>query len=170
MGYTHAWSYVPDDMRFISAFPRIREDATVIVMHLAASGFDLAGPNGDGEPVLSDMAIAFNGTDPHAGDTFLLSLEPLARQRLQADSGSWFSWAFCKTNRLPYDLAVMAVLLRTHQLVPELLALGSAGCWEVEWRPARDLIEGLFEPAPPRCPLTDASRGPATVRTAAPRD
>lgn len=142
MGYTHTWSYVPDDTRFVSTFPRIRDDAAIILKHLAATGFELAGPNGDGG-------------------------EPIARQRLQADSGSWFSWAFCKTNRLPYDLAVMAVLLRTHQLVPELLALGSTGSWDQEWRPARDLLDGLFDAVTSQSPLTDASRGPETVRAAA---
>lgn len=49
-------------------------------------------------------------------------------------------WSFCKTGRSPYDLAVTAVLLRASQHI----RLSSDGFWDAEWRPARDLIHGLF--------------------------
>jgi hypothetical protein len=53
-------------------------------------------------------------------------------------------WSFCKTGRSSYDLAVTAILLRASQHAPRHIRLSSDGSWDAEWRPARDLIHGLF--------------------------
>lgn len=50
---------------------------------------------------------------------------------------------FCKTGRHPYDLAVTAILLRCHRLLPDGFAIHSDGAWDTEWRrgnrmPTRD--------------------------------
>jgi hypothetical protein len=167
MGYSHSWGFLPDGSLFQAVFPHISADASLILRHLEFQGIRIAGPLGRGKPILTDSRIAFNGADPNAADTFHLSTEPAPCHRLQSESGRWFSWAFCKTNRLPYDLAVMAVLLRAHHHAPEQFALHATGEWDRDWQPARALVEGIFETTIPANPLGDASRGPAAAQLAA---
>lgn len=128
-------------------------------------GIDIAGPYGEGEPIVNAHAIAFNGSAATGGvyEAFGLDrwdIEPM----------------FCKTGFLtirPYDLAVTAVLLAARTIAPDALEVSSdedmAGD---EWAPARELVAALgivrVGPLAPRRP-TRWSRLCNAARELAPR-
>jgi hypothetical protein len=139
-------------------------DAGSIVQHIADLGIPLAGMYGNGKPKITQQGIELNG----AGDDAHEALVILPRPPTPAED-SWqarryaeqrFVWAFCKTVRKPYDVAVAAVLLRCHQLAPNAFVIGSDGFWDEEWRhgalpwgpaaglSARGIVEALFGPHP----------------------
>jgi len=144
MGYCHHVYYTPAVPELRDAFPRLASDTRLILARLAERGVACAGPHGDGEALLSETVIAFNGRDPEHCETF--RLDAALDRRLFED---WI-----KTAGRPYDLAVMAVLLRAKQLVPANVAIASDGAWDDEWVPALELVEELFGPAAfEACPL-----------------
>lgn len=59
MGYTHYW-YRPPVIN-PAAFSAIRQDIARLLPALADVGVPLAGPDGTGDPILTDDLIAFNG-------------------------------------------------------------------------------------------------------------
>lgn len=75
-------------------------------------------------------------------------------------------WRFVKTQRLPYDLAVTTILLRTFLLAAEVFAIGGSGQWREDWTEpagvnARDIVAELFGVRVADDPLTDPSQGMA---------
>jgi len=177
MGYTHYWAYPPSHPRYAEEWPRLVQDTRVILDRIQRAGITIAGPAGHGEAILNQRTrIAFNGPagdDDH--DTFAL-LPPLPAP----PQGTPVATAFCKTNRAPYDLAVTAVLLHCHLLLPDLFHINSDGTWDKEWArgaapedptlPAdplnpRDLVADLFHTTAATSPLQrldvslDAFRG-----------
>jgi hypothetical protein len=163
MGYTHYWSYTPADPAFAAAWPQICTDTQSIVERVRHLGIAIVGPDGIGAPMLDRRGIRFNGDAVTGGDHESFDLFP------PHPSAAGRQTAFCKTARRPYDLAVTAVLLRLRLLLPEAVTIASDGRWDVEWRhgaapqrpgtPAlgpRTLLETLFGPLPPGCPLRRA--------------
>jgi len=148
MVFTHYWAYTPDSDEFTAHFPQMVCDARLILGHLAARGLPLAGPTGIGEPLLSDSIIAFNGVRPDTGENFVLAPKAGSGLTEHTPTGEPFTFDYCQTRALSYDLAVTAILLRANQLVPWTLALASDGSWNHEWRPARDLLGDLFGATP----------------------
>jgi hypothetical protein len=167
MGYTHYWSLPSGDPRYAMRWPGIVEDARRIVRAVRDLGVVIAGPDGYRRPVLDvSGCIAFNGDA-----TTDLDYEPFA---LAAPGfGGPPRSEFCKTGRRPYDVAVTAVLLRCHLLLPDVFLIGSDGHWDHEWLTsaipdsdgpgrgigARRLLADLFDAIPPDNPFTtDSSR------------
>ncbi|MEU3904201.1 hypothetical protein AB0F20_10315 [Streptomyces goshikiensis] len=160
MGYTHSFAYAPQSETFRATWLRLRLDAAAVIDFAKAAGIQLAGPDGRGLPVVSEGMIAFNGQGEGACEFFRIELTP---SRL-SKSGP-FVWNFTKTAAKPYDMAVTAVLLRAHTLMPDHFAINSNGEWS-DWMEARAINEALFTDTPPPTgePFTDTSTGPAAIR------
>ena len=60
------------------------------------------------------------------------------------------SFAFCKTARKPYDLAVCLSLLRIKEIAPDAIELSSDGDWDIEWVNSRLVYKELFGNEPPK--------------------
>jgi hypothetical protein len=167
MGYTHYWAYRPDHPAYRQEWPAIVDAAGRIAAHLRQAGITIAGPAGHGQPRL-DLAsgVSFNG-DAAAE----LDCEPftLAPPQETTDASQAVS-TFCKTNRLPYDVAVAGLLLFCQQLVPQVFTIASDGEWDREWAngaggwqpdpadtelSARGLVAELFDIRPQASPLSE---------------
>jgi hypothetical protein len=129
-------------------WPQILRDATRIVEHVGAT-VSIAGPDGTDAPILNDTGIAFNGALPDHDDSFEL---------VAPDAGGPV-WAYCKTARHAYDVAVTAVLLRCHLLLPTEVRINSDGRFDSDWLPARHLVRQLFHVTSATIPFTIAAAG-----------
>jgi hypothetical protein len=100
MGLTHTWRR-PTELP-ATAFNAAVADARKI---LGQAGIPLAGFDGTGSPILESNHIVFNGANGACCEPFeIRQIEFDRRGRPQVTS-------FCKTQGLPYDLAVKAVLI-----------------------------------------------------------
>jgi len=105
MGRTHYWrrpTELPTD-RFAAA-------AKDIHRVVRSAGVPLAGFEGTGEPVFTDNSVAFNGVGNARCEPFKVHDTEFDRH------GRPETFSFCKTEGLPYDLAVKAalVILKEH--------------------------------------------------------
>lgn len=136
MGYAHYFSYNLSDPEFDRAWPVIVEDSLRIMAHVeAAAGIRLASARGISHPSYAGIDLFALEGDP---DDHEQTSETLALFR-QLPPGHWRplqdGWlsSMVKTGRLPYDLAVTAILLRCKMLLPDAFALHSDGGWDKEW-------------------------------------
>jgi hypothetical protein len=138
MGYTHYW-YRPPAIE-AAAFARITADVRRLLPALADRQVRLAGPDGTGAPIVTAEDIAFNGLTARNEDGeafwFPRVRDPRMWERPGPD-GRFF--AFCKTGRAPYDLAVQATLIVVAHHVPAV-GVTSDGTRR-EWARARDLCQ-----------------------------
>ena len=74
--------------------------------------------------LIDDECIIFNGIGEDAHETFMLE-----------KAGDSFS--FCKTNRKPYDTAVVTVLILANHHAPDVWGVSSDGVIQ-EWQPVLD--------------------------------
>jgi len=165
MGYTHYWDAPTAHPDYAAAWPAIITDTRTIITAVRAAGIVIAGPDGRRRPQLDVEGIAFNGdaTSDLDYESFILA-PPGPAPRV--------GHPFCKTDRRPYDLAVAAVLLRCHLVLPDTFRIWSDGGWDREWRhgaipPApdarhptpspRQLVADLFGPVPDASPLRRAT-------------
>ncbi|WP_432983154.1 hypothetical protein [Dactylosporangium sp. CA-233914] len=150
MGYTHSWRCQPGSGWYAAIWPQLFADTRSILDTVTAAGTRLTGPDGTGTPWLDPATgVAFNGVVGQACDTF----------RLDSPGPDRPQWRFCKTDAEPYDLAVTAVLLRAHLLLPSSFHIGSEGSWDADWEPARDLVWRVFRLAILADPLVDTTEG-----------
>jgi len=137
MGYTHYW-YRPGVLASRDAWARFLDDWRKIERALAGRGVGLVGVDG-GDPVERSIAcsayVAFDGVSGQSCETFVL--ERIDRTP-RAQSGVCFS--FCKTERLPYDLAVTSCLLAAVRHFPHRIAVATDG-QAADWNPARELCQ-----------------------------
>jgi len=151
MGYTHYW-HRPKVLD-LARFRHFREDVARLLAHLpqrsdSAGGYysdrelTVRGPDGKGDPIVTDELVSFNGDATLAGrtgrgndedmshETFHLPrvYEPQDWQRPD-NCGRYFD--FCKTARKPYDLAVTAALIALRHHFPEVgvSSDGTANGW-----------------------------------------
>jgi hypothetical protein len=160
MEYEHNWSYSRRQPAYRSAWPGLVRDTRTILRAVSAAGIHLAGPAGLVAPVADDrVGIVFNG-DAHRsehGQTFLLR-PPAVRE---GSHGPMSVVDSCRTDQLPYDVAVTAVLLRFKLLLPHTFTVLSDGHWNREWAcgtraqqlSARTLVGDLFGDHPIHTPL-----------------
>jgi hypothetical protein len=184
MGYTHSWEVDPKHPQFLTTWPQILTDAERIAAHAQSLGIKLADGMGKGAPVIDSAGVYLNGPSDGDldGDTFSFDPEPWLRWsdarrdgehvwadgREQSYKSSGFDARFCKTKRLPYDVAVCAILLRARFLAPAAVFICSGGSWQQEWRhgaeyiggatdgcgpSARDVVEELFAQRETKDPL-----------------
>lgn len=93
-------------------------------------------------PTVDPNLIRFNGWMDKGHETFYLT-------RVKPDNPTWDptateSFDFCKTNRKPYDIAVMLVLLSMKRHAPDTVRVASNGDWDNEWAEARRVYKSLF--------------------------
>lgn len=155
MGYTHYWyrrreleqphfhRWVRDVAVLLGHLPRCTDTAGG---HYRGHPLLVRGPLGTGDPVLSDMEVAFNG-DEAAGldhETFVVErvYQPYPQDTPDL-SGRFFG--FCKTARKPYDLAVTAALLLLQRHFGSAVRVCSDGTPQ-EWEPALELVTQVFGP------------------------
>ena len=94
MGYTHYWS----SRGFTGKeWSQLASATTSIIDRAKQSGIEIAGPMSEGPAQINDLQIALNGPRNAACEPFMLSRT--------AGRG------FCKSERLPYDAVVVAVLI-----------------------------------------------------------
>lgn len=139
MGYTHYWSH--DENLGRKALFAAMQDARKIVEAAQAKGIALAGPNGDGEPMVSE-GIALNGVAEESHESFIFPNNP-NDPFINKVNGSL--WAFCKTARKPYDLVVCAILLVLKHHMGKQIRISSDGDRrEDEWLPAEQMVKEVL--------------------------
>lgn len=123
-------------------FERVVNDVRAAIDKISRSGIIIAGPNGEGPPVLNAEKIAFNGSykDGENYETFILSR--VTEKKIKDDCGPKRRFQFCKTGRKPYDLAVCATLIiAKHHLGKRIAVMSDGGMEPNEWMPAVALVE-----------------------------
>lgn len=103
MGYTHYWEFkgkvAPKDLQDgENKFAKVAGIVKVCLKKVTGKGIRIAGGMGDGEPIICDTAIVFNGKGDESYETFAIRYHD-------------GEWNFCKTARKPYDLLVCLTLL-----------------------------------------------------------
>lgn len=161
MGYTHYWDRDPlvNEKNFL----KVGADFKKMLEPLRKQGVPLAGGNGEGNPVINDKEIVFNGLkncghDVHDSDcygmcgheTFELPVlfDPV---HVRDDGSTWTKephedgkfFDFCKTARKQYDLAVQVVLIIAKEHLGDQIVISSDGESE-EWEKARELCHEIL--------------------------
>lgn len=112
MGHTN---YLTQNRHAAAAeWDRIIGGWEVIRLTCERRGIALGDAWGEGEPVADEHRIAFNGS----GETGYESCVLTRRNS---------SWTFCKTDRRPYDLAVVALYAVAHKVAPKAYTWDSDG-------------------------------------------
>ena len=94
MGYTHYWT----SRGFTGKeWSQLTSATSAIIDRAIQSGIEVTGPESEGPARANDLQITFNGAKGAACELFIL--------RRTAGRG------FCKTQHLPYDAVVVAVLI-----------------------------------------------------------
>ena len=141
MGYTHYWSH--DDDLDPSALIRALNDCREVAEAVLKRGIVLRGPDGTGEPEISELGIDLNGDGEESHETFSFPVQGETAERAKRLYG--YLWAFCKTARKPYDLAVCAMLLVfKHHLGKQLRLDSDGGRQPDEWLPAERLVKEVL--------------------------
>lgn len=165
MGYTHYW-YTHRDAP-MEAYSQTALDAKQLFAAAGELGYELSDWQGsdDGEPEVSEGAIAFNGRGEQSYETFRLEAV-WSRPEWQRDANHFVGhesvdprgWRFdcCKIGFLdpagfkPYGDVVEALLIRAKKHYGLFLAVSSDGMWDDgpnawgTWRKGRDLYEWAF--------------------------
>src|SRR5579885_2545535 len=144
MGYTHYWQWkssLANTEADVQKFAQWSRDVKILLEHYPdlqphwafLGTFPLPktwniivrGPSGYGEPIFNDEVVAFNGDEEtgNATEPFIIELSDLYQP-------NFFSG--CKTGHAPYDLLVIAALVRFAYYFP-LVAL-----WSDEEEPGLD--------------------------------
>lgn len=129
MGYTINWRRaveLPAD-RFAAAVVDCEEVLSLLKVPLA--GFEGVGPC-----IFEPDHIVINGQSPFSCEPFEVACVEFDRR------GMGWTWSFCKTQLLPYDLCVKVALIILAHHLGELLAVGSDGT-EEDWEEARRRVK-----------------------------
>jgi hypothetical protein len=138
MGYTHYW-YRPAGHEDRDAFRRLGTDAKKIIEVADSLGIEVRGWDSTGRPDFSELHFSLNG----GCETF--SWPSSAGEGNSLSGGKSFD--FCKTQLLPYDAVVTAILIRAKHVYGDALEVSSDGSWE-DWAEGARLYEATFgEPA-----------------------
>ena len=133
MGYTHYWRFhrnkmTTEDIR--STFKYVSEEIKDIIHNqIPQSKEVLRGGLGEGEPIINETEVWFNGDEELGNDheTFAINWKYTE------------AFGFCKTARKPYDLFVcLALLSFTDHFPSHVFKLSSDGDAE-DWQEAVDL-------------------------------
>src|SRR5687768_12698708 len=114
MGVTHYW-YRPTELP-AAAFAAAVEDLRRV---LKTVDVPLAGFEGTGERILRDDAVVFNGAAGAAVEPFEIQLVEFDRR------GRPEKFTCCKTERLPYDIAVKMALIVMKEHLGEQITVTS---------------------------------------------
>ena len=132
MGLTHSWLR-PTELPTEAFAAAVRDVQRV----LKDANIPLAGFEGHGPPVFLDDAIVFNGV---AG----AACEPFEIHQVEFDRrGRAEKFSFCKTEGLPYDLAVKAALVVFKHHFGEAIKVMSDESNEA-WDRARETVNKIM--------------------------
>lgn len=127
MGWTHHWERdlgLPEE-----AFARAAEDCRKL---FEALDIELAGFEGDGDPVITKGKILFNGAGPKC-------CEPFCIERMESSSrGRDRLFGHCKTEHLSYDLCVQAALIILKYHLGRAITVSSDGT-DNDWITAKEV-------------------------------
>lgn len=133
MGYAHYWRFHRDKMTtedIRNTFKAVAEEIQDIINNqIPQSKEVLRGGLGEGEPIINETEVWFNGDEELGNDheTFCINWKDTE------------PFGFCKTARKPYDLFVCLSLLSfTEHFPSHVFTLSSDGDAE-EWQEAVDL-------------------------------
>ena len=101
-------------------------------------GIEIGNGTGQGEPVIEDDIIVFNGKPGCESFAFYQDISEKSFVQ-EIEPGKYFS--FCKTRRLPYDLVVKTVLLIFKYYMKDDLELSCDGPNENNTSKALDIVE-----------------------------
>jgi hypothetical protein len=127
MGYTHYWRFHRNKMtteEIRSTFKLVSEEIQDIIDQLPQSKEILYGGLGEGEPIINETEVWFNGDEELGNDheTFFINWKDTE------------PFGFCKTARKPYDLFVCLSLLSFTEHFPSdvftLTSDGDANDWQ----------------------------------------
>ena len=149
MGYTHYWGFRnnPKDIKngaekFKTAVSLFKKGLKHLPKRTTYDGEEiplkLFGGMGNGKPIIRDTEICFNGDAKKHLDyeTCIIKL----------DNPTDYSYDFCKTARMPYDVAVCLALLCFKKAFGEDFAYSSDGnieSGEGGWAKAKEIIKEL---------------------------
>ena len=128
MGLTHSWLR-PTELP-ATPFAAAVKDIRLVV---SAAGVLLAGIEGRGEPILLDDTVVFNGAHGTGCESFEIHLVEFDRR------GKAETFSFCKTQCLPYDVAVKAALIILKHHLGEMLRVFTDEP-DNAWSEARQLV------------------------------
>jgi hypothetical protein len=142
-GYTHyfTWTKKP-------GAAQLNACVTDMARIVDAAQEQLAGPEGDGKPLIEPANIEFNGRGSDAHEPFVFPGRA--------------GFNFCKTEGKPYDATVTACLLaaRNH-FSPDELKIESDGQWDDgDWNEGAKLYRQVFGRAPAN-PMTRSDEPPS---------
>lgn len=136
MGYTH---YYTQKKSFTTAqWQKIQDATNAILAYCEKLGIPTRyGFDSKKAASVTAKAIHFNGQDDDGHEDFVIPKALPANTR----DGEYF--AFCKTARKPYDLAVCLVLLFVCDVAKDVMEVSSDGNND-DWQPAYDSYKKLF--------------------------
>lgn len=118
-------------------FSAVAKDFKAILPVFKKENIALADGPGDGEPVVAADEIVFNGRDEESYEWFDIK-QVYSERDLHPDDPMKF--AFCKTGRRPYNLAVMCCLIIFKHHFRDDIRVQSDDQTIEEWAPAIDLV------------------------------
>jgi hypothetical protein len=134
MGFTRSYRVDTTHPEFEAIWPQLVADARRIVEELSARGIAVRGGLGTGDPIVTTEraedsmdglsyvfergAIWINGDADAEEDCETFVIAPGVHEPAE--------WFFTKTGRLPYDVAVAAILIRAKLLAPSAVEVPSA--------------------------------------------
>lgn len=139
MGYTHYY-YTPTtiDPLVFDVF------ANDVLKLTEAAGVPLAGWDGTDAPEITAKTVGLNGVGDDSHETFRVSQTwepPYPAYRPHTDDeGRVFH--FCKTNRKPYDVVVVAALIALKHRLGEAVHISSDG--DEEWAEGKALAQSTL--------------------------
>lgn len=117
--------------------PAHESDFQKLIPALSAAGGGLANGLGEGNPIITNQKLTFNGRGAEGYETFTFpQVLTLAAWEQPNDGGYYFQ--FCKTAERPYDLAVMAFLIVAKNHMQHAIWVESDGNVD-DWAAAREL-------------------------------
>lgn len=134
MGYTHYWTQPKDYTA--KDWKQIGEDIGAIlkdVQHVQGISLALEYDQPGTEPAIEAEIIRFNGLGEDGHEGFYITRKRALENWQTKDR---LGWAFCKTARKPYDIAVTAVLCYLASLEKKPWSVSSDG-------EGRDWLEGV---------------------------
>ncbi|MFN3166114.1 MAG: hypothetical protein ACE37H_03515 [Phycisphaeraceae bacterium] len=132
MSLTHYWQR-PTELEEHPFAGAVRD----IDCFIRECGIKLAGFEGLGEVIVSTDRIVFNGAAPKC-------CEPFEVARVEFDRrGRPTVYSYCKTQGLPYDLAVKAALIIFNHYFKDQFSV-SSDCHDQDWEKARQAVHSVL--------------------------
>lgn len=133
MGYTHYWGFKKKpveiengEIKFANASRKFKEGLEKLPKEI-----ELSGGDGEGNPIITDTEIWFNGKGEKSHETCYISVE-----RGESD--------FCKTCKKPYDVAVCLILLCMKEEFGDDFEFNTDGDFTEEgWVNAKEIFSNL---------------------------